>query len=72
MPPIEGGGEMIEHVRWDKTTYNTLPYKFEAGTPNYIGSYAFGKALEYIEKLGKENVRILADASRIQRYQKEV
>lgn len=57
MPPIEGGGEMIEHVRWDKTTYNTLPYKFEAGTPNYIGSYAFGKALEYIENVGIERIQ---------------
>lgn len=56
LPPAEGGGEMIEHVRFDKTTYNTLPYKFEAGTPNYIGSYAFGKALEYIENAGKEKV----------------
>ncbi len=52
LPPAEGGGEMIEHVRWDNTTYNTLPYKFEAGTPNYIGSYAFGKALDYIEYIG--------------------
>lgn len=56
LPPAEGGGEMIEHVRWNKTTYNTLPYKFEAGTPNYIGSYAFGKALEYIEEAGMEEV----------------
>lgn len=56
LPPAEGGGEMIEHVRFEKTTYNTLPYKFEAGTPNYIGSYAFGKALEYVENLGKETV----------------
>lgn len=56
LPPAEGGGEMIEHVRWDKTTYNVLPYKFEAGTPNFIGSYAFGKALEYIENIGKEQV----------------
>lgn len=45
LPPAEGGGEMIEHVRWEKTTYNTLPYKFEAGTPDFIGSYAFGVAL---------------------------
>lgn len=52
LPPAEGGGEMIEHVRWEKTTYNTLPYKFEAGTPNYVGSYVFGKALDYVETLG--------------------
>ena len=56
LPPAEGGGEMIEHVRWDKTTYNVLPYKFEAGTPNYIGSYAFSKALEYVQELGIEDI----------------
>lgn len=54
LPPAEGGGEMIEHVRFEKTTYNVLPYKFEAGTPNYVGSYAFGKAIEYIQSLGLE------------------
>ena len=54
--PAEGGGEMIEHVRWDKTTYNVLPYKFEAGTPNYIGSYAFSKAIEYVQELGIEDI----------------
>lgn len=52
LPPAEGGGEMIEHVRWEKTTYNVLPYKFEAGTPNYVGSYAFGKALDYLQEAG--------------------
>ena len=56
LPPAEGGGEMIEHVRWDKTTYNVLPYKFEAGTPNYIGSYAFSKAIEYVKELGIEDI----------------
>ena len=56
MQPLEGGGEMINHVRWDKTTYNTLPYKYEAGTPNYIDTYAFGKAIEYIQHVGLENI----------------
>ena len=56
LPPAEGGGEMIEHVRWDKTTYNVLPYKFEAGTPNYIGSYAFSKAIEYLQEIGIEDI----------------
>ena len=56
LPPAEGGGEMIEHVSIEKTTYNTLPYKFEAGTPNFIGSYAFGKAIDYICRLGKETI----------------
>lgn len=56
LPPAEGGGEMIEHVHFDKTTYNTLPYKFEAGTPNFIGSYAFGKALDYLQNAGMDKV----------------
>jgi len=56
MQPLEGGGEMIERVHWEKTTYNTLPYKYEAGTPNYIDTYAFGKAIEYIQQIGFENI----------------
>ena len=56
LPPVEGGGEMIEHVRFEKTTYNVLPYKFEAGTPNYVGSYAFGKAIEYMQLVGLEEI----------------
>ena len=56
LPPYEGGGEMIEHVRWEGTTYNELPYKFEAGTPNFVGSYALQKAIEYIESIGWEAI----------------
>ena len=56
LPPHEGGGEMIEHVRWEGTTYNTLPYKFEAGTPNFVGSYALQKAIEYIESIGWKTI----------------
>ena len=56
LPPAEGGGEMIEHVSFEKTTYNVLPYKFEAGTPNYVGSYAFGKAIDYMQSIGLENI----------------
>ena len=56
LPPAEGGGEMIEHVSFEKTTYNTLPYKFEAGTPDFIGSYVFGKALDYIERAGRAEI----------------
>ena len=56
LPPAEGGGEMIEHVSFEKTTYNVLPYKFEAGTPNYVGSYAFGKAIEYLQAIGLEEI----------------
>ena len=56
LPPAEGGGEMIEHVSFEKTTYNVLPYKFEAGTPNYVGSYAFGKAIDYMQSIGLEYI----------------
>ena len=56
LPPAEGGGEMIEHVSFEKTTYNVLPYKFEAGTPNYVGSYAFGKAIDYVQEIGLEHI----------------
>ena len=52
LPPHEGGGEMINHVRWSGTTYNELPYKFEAGTPNFVGSYGLQKAIEYVEQIG--------------------
>ena len=56
LPPAEGGGEMIEHVSFQKTTYNVLPYKFEAGTPNYVGSHAFGKAIDYVQEIGLEQI----------------
>ena len=56
LPPAEGGGEMIEHVRFEQTTYNVLPYKFEAGTPNFVGSYAFGKAIEYMQSIGLDTI----------------
>jgi len=52
LPPHEGGGEMINHVRWSGTTYNELPYKFEAGTPNFIGSHALKTAIDYIRHIG--------------------
>lgn len=52
LPPAEGGGEMIEHVSWEGTTFNVLPYKFEAGTPDFNGSFAFGKALDYVSTIG--------------------
>ncbi len=56
MPPYRGGGEMIKEVTFEKTTYNELPYKFEAGTPNIADVIAVKTAIEYIEELGKENV----------------
>ena len=52
LPPYQGGGEMIATVTFEKTTFNELPYKFEAGTPDYIGSTAFARALEYVESFG--------------------
>ena len=56
LPPAEGGGEMIEHVSFERTTYNTLPYKFEAGTPDFIGSFAFATALNYIQSIGLKTI----------------
>lgn len=47
---------MIKHVRWSGTTYNELPYKFEAGTPNFVGSYALQKAIEYMQTVGLEAI----------------
>ncbi|MCK4923150.1 MAG: cysteine desulfurase [Bacteroidales bacterium] len=57
MPPWQGGGNMVKNVSFNKTTYNNLPYKFEAGTPNYVGAVGLTKALEYIENIGIENIR---------------
>ena len=56
MPPYMGGGEMIREVTFEKTTYNELPYKFEAGTPNIADVVAFGEAIAFINGLGKENI----------------
>lgn len=56
LTPHEGGGEMINHVRWSGTTYNELPYKFEAGTPNFVGSYALHKAIGYMQTIGFEAI----------------
>lgn len=56
MPPYQGGGEMIQTVTFEKTTYNELPFKFEAGTPDYIGSTALAEALRYVQKIGISNI----------------
>ena len=56
MPPYQGGGEMIANVSFEKTTYNELPFKFEAGTPDYIGSTALATALDYINEIGLKNI----------------
>jgi cysteine desulfurase/selenocysteine lyase len=57
LPPYQGGGEMIAHVTFEKTIFNELPFKFEAGTPDYVGSTALGEAIRYIENTGLENIR---------------
>ncbi len=56
LPPYQGGGEMIDNVTFEKTTYNTLPYKFEAGTPDFVGSTALAEALNYIDRIGKNAI----------------
>ncbi|MDQ6972723.1 MAG: cysteine desulfurase [Mariprofundaceae bacterium] len=56
MPPYQGGGDMIRMVTFEKTEYNELPYKFEAGTPHIAGAIGFGKALEYINAIGFEAI----------------
>lgn len=56
MIPYQGGGEMIAKVSFEKTTYNELPYKFEAGTPNYIDSIALAKAIDYVDSIGLDNI----------------
>jgi len=56
MPPYQGGGEMIKSVSFEKTIYEELPYKFEAGTPDYVGSHALGIAVDYLNQIGMENV----------------
>jgi len=56
MPPYQGGGDMIRMVTFEKTEYNDIPYKFEAGTPHIAGVIGFGKAIEYIQKIGFEAI----------------
>lgn len=56
MPPYQGGGEMIATVTFEKTTYNELPFKFEAGTPDYIGSTGLAEALRYVSAIGMEKI----------------
>ncbi len=61
LPPYQGGGEMIASVSFEKTTFNELPFKFEAGTPDYVGSGGLAEAINYISKLGLDNIRIYED-----------
>ncbi|MBR2235069.1 MAG: cysteine desulfurase [Prevotella sp.] len=56
LPPYQGGGEMISNVSWEKTTYNELPFKFEAGTPDYVATHGLATAIDYITALGLDNI----------------
>lgn len=56
MPPYQGGGEMIESVTFEKTVFERLPFKFEAGTPDYVATHGLAKALEYVSMLGMDNI----------------
>ena len=69
MPPYQGGGEMIARVSFEHTTYERLPFKFEAGTPDYVGSHALAAALDYVDALGMENIH--AHESAVTRYAME-
>ena len=57
LPPYQGGGEMIDKVTWEKTTFERLPFKFEAGTPDYIATHGLAKAIEYIDSIGFDAIQ---------------
>ncbi len=57
LPPYQGGGEMIDKVTWEKTTFERLPFKFEAGTPDYVATHGLAKAIEYIDSVGFEAIQ---------------
>ncbi len=69
IPPYQGGGEMIVHVSFERTTFNELPYKFEAGTPDYVGTNAFAAALDWIDGIGIEAMH--AHEEELRRYATE-
>ena len=69
MPPYQGGGEMISRVTFEHTTFERLPYKFEAGTPDYVGSHALGVALDYVQSVGLN--QIAAHEAALTRYAME-
>lgn len=56
LPPFQGGGDMVDNVTFEKTTYNELPFKFEAGTMNYTGAIGLGSALDYVNSMGREDI----------------
>ena len=57
LPPYQGGGEMIDKVTWEKTTFERLPFKFEAGTPDYVATHGLAKAIDYIEAIGFDAIQ---------------
>ena len=57
LPPYQGGGEMIDKVTWEKTTFERLPFKFEAGTPDYVATHGLAKAIEYIDAIGFDDIQ---------------
>ncbi|HLN55513.1 MAG TPA: cysteine desulfurase [Bacteroidales bacterium] len=59
MPPYQGGGDMVDRVTFEKTTYNQLPFKFEAGTMNFTGAIGLATAIDYVRAIGPENIRSL-------------
>jgi cysteine desulfurase/selenocysteine lyase len=61
MPVFQGGGEMIREVSFEKTSFNDLPYKYEAGTPNIADTIAFKAAIDYVQGIGRENIRRYED-----------
>jgi cysteine desulfurase/selenocysteine lyase len=66
LPPYQGGGEMIGTVSWEKTTYNELPFKFEAGTPDYVATHGLATAIDYMTSIGIENIQ--AHETELTRY----
>ena len=56
LPPYQGGGEMIDHVSWEKTTFERLPFKFEAGTPDYVATHGLATAIDYLSAIGMANI----------------
>lgn len=69
MPPYQGGGEMIARVTFEHTTYERLPFKFEAGTPDYVGTHALAEALRYVNNLGMDQIH--AHEAELTRYAME-
>ena len=57
LTPYQGGGEMIDKVTWERTTFERLPFKFEAGTPDYVATHGLAKAIDYIESVGFEAIQ---------------